>query len=417
MNRLYYYLILCILIPLYSCSPKSSVSNSAPDKTASHVSAGPHNSNPPELDPSIIKKYNKFSYDFLADAVNRDSNSNILVSPISFEFLLSLMANGTETPASEEILRYLDIPTIEDLNNINRRWLWLAKDSDEYGKFELANSIWSSKKIKLKKEYKVKMESDYQASFHTLAEDPTTSQKDINIWAKEKTDGMIPEFLTHPLPPHTKLALYNATYFQGEWSDTFQKGNTTPDRFNTPIGEINVETMHNSYHGNYYSTEKYEAIDICYRRTFCMKIILPKREYSVEKVLPYIADSRAEECDIKVSLPKFSIRYRLENLKDYLAQKGVIQIFKDKKTFSPLSSSFLSFEDINIAQEAVINIDENGTRVAAVTGMMMAMESGLPRPKFKKIDFKVDRPFIFSIIERSSGAVIFTGVVNNPNDE
>ena len=97
---------------------------------------------------------------------------------------------------------------------------------------------------------------------------------------------MIPEFLTHPLPPHTKLALYNATYFQGEWSDTFQKENTTPDRFNTPIGEINVETMHNSYHGNYYSTEKYEAIDICYRRTFCMKIILPKREYSVERYFP-----------------------------------------------------------------------------------------------------------------------------------
>lgn len=229
MKKLLFIILSIFIITLCSCSPKSSVSNSAPDETTSHVAAGPHNSNPPELAPSIIKKYNKFSYDFLADAVNRDSNSNILVSPISFEFLLSLMANGTETPGSEEILK---------------------------------------------------------ASFHTLAENPTTSQKDINLWAKEKTDGMIPEFLTHPLPPHTKLALYNATYFQGEWSDTFQKENTTPDRFNTPIGEINVETMHNSYHGNYYSTEKYEAIDICYRRTFCMKIILPKREYSVERYFP-----------------------------------------------------------------------------------------------------------------------------------
>ncbi len=66
----------------------------------------------------------------------------------------------------------------------------------------------------------------------------------------------------------------------------------------------------------------------------------------------------------------------------------------------------------DIAQQLKIKVDESGTEAAAVT--FMAMPGGCPsfeRPKPKVM--KVNKPFLFEIVEESTNMILFSGVINN----
>ena len=54
-------------------------------------------------------------------------------------------------------------------------------------------------------------------------------------------------------------------------------------------------------------------------------------------------------------------------------------------------------------------MDEEGMEAAAVTAIDMITSSGI---KFTPVDFKVNRPFLYFIKEKSTGLVFFAGVMN-----
>ena len=57
-------------------------------------------------------------------------------------------------------------------------------------------------------------------------------------------------------------------------------------------------------------------------------------------------------------------------------------------------------------QKTLIEVDEAGTRAAAVTAVGIAPVSFF--------GFLVDRPFLFAIRERLSGTILFVGVIGDP---
>ena len=59
-----------------------------------------------------------------------------------------------------------------------------------------------------------------------------------------------------------------------------------------------------------------------------------------------------------------------------------------------------------VRQKTFIDVDERGTRAAAVTGV------GVGPISFNAII--ADRPFIFALRERLSGTILFMGVVGDP---
>src|SRR5206468_40216 len=60
-----------------------------------------------------------------------------------------------------------------------------------------------------------------------------------------------------------------------------------------------------------------------------------------------------------------------------------------------------------VKQKAFIKVDETGTEAAAVTGTGVSAVAALPATS-------VDRPFLFVIRDRASGAVLFAGRVLDP---
>jgi serpin B len=58
--------------------------------------------------------------------------------------------------------------------------------------------------------------------------------------------------------------------------------------------------------------------------------------------------------------------------------------------------------------KATITVDEEGTEAAAVTGVEMEVMA------YPESEMVVDRPFLFMIVERESGAILFLGQLLNP---
>ncbi|MFO8001636.1 MAG: serpin family protein, partial [Marinilabilia sp.] len=67
-----------------------------------------------------------------------------------------------------------------------------------------------------------------------------------------------------------------------------------------------------------------------------------------------------------------------------------------------------------VLHKTYIKADEEGTEAAAATSVGMVVVTigaGGPMP------FKVDRPFLFAIAEEKSGAILFSGKIEDPLNE
>ena len=63
---------------------------------------------------------------------------------------------------------------------------------------------------------------------------------------------------------------------------------------------------------------------------------------------------------------------------------------------------------MTIVRSSVLELDEEGTKAAAVTALRKARKRKLPK-KDEPFEMKVDRPFLFFIIEKKYGNILFLG--------
>lgn len=112
-----------------------------------------------------------------------------------------------------------------------------------------------------------------------------------------------------------------------------------------------------------------------------------------------------EECKVDLKLPKFTTEMELP-LNDIISQLGAPSIF------NPLKADFSRFAKgdffvSQMLQKAKIEVSEKGTEAAAVTGAIM-VSSPAPREE-RSVVFHADRPFVYTITDRQTGAILFMG--------
>ena len=65
-----------------------------------------------------------------------------------------------------------------------------------------------------------------------------------------------------------------------------------------------------------------------------------------------------------------------------------------------------------VLHKAFVAVDEAGTEAAAAT--VAIMKAGSARRPEEKVIFRADRPFLFEIRHRKTGAILFAGRVARP---
>ena len=113
---------------------------------------------------------------------------------------------------------------------------------------------------------------------------------------------------------------------------------------------------------------------------------------------------------VSLALPKFEFRWRSE-LGEPLQALGMKTPFTAKADFSGIDGArglYIS----KVIHEAFIKVHEEGSEAAAATAVVM--RRGMPQPP---AEVTVDRPFLFLIQDRQTGAILFLARVRNPNSK
>jgi serpin B len=114
---------------------------------------------------------------------------------------------------------------------------------------------------------------------------------------------------------------------------------------------------------------------------------------------------------VQLRLPKFTFECELE-LKVPLISMGMKSAFSDNADLSGIGTpSNLSISSVK--HKTFVEVNEEGTEAAAVTSVTVGVTSIGPGDDI--VPFIVDRPFLFMIREKDTGAVIFMGQVYDPS--
>ena len=367
----------------------------------------------------LIEIDNSFGLKLFREINAQDPGKNLFVSPLSVAMALGMTYNGADGETQQAMARTLELEgmTIQEVDEAYRDLISLLLDLDPRVEFALANSIWYRNTMTFEQAF-LDINRDYFNAEVTGLDfaDPAAAGT-INNWVNENTNGKIPEIVADPVTDDLVMFLINAIYFKGDWTSQFDKSLTRDAPFTLADGsQKQVETMfhESSAAVRVYSDDLLRAIDLPYGGdAFSMTILLPRDGVQLDDAITALDGPRwqavteglAEAARI-VGLPKFTLEYEIE-LKDVLSALGMEVAFGAGANFSKMGPRIDLFIS-EVKHKTFVDVNEEGTEAAAATSVGIGITSVGPGP------FLVDRPFVFVIRERFSGAIIFVGKILDP---
>ena len=355
--------------------------------------------------------------EFLSDA----ETENRVYAPVSVYMALSMLAELTDGDSRQQILDLVGSDSIDTLRKESNA-VWNAHYSDD-GRLTsvLSSSIWLNESVGFNDAVMNTLAKNYYASsYRGNMADPAFT-KMLQTWLNDNTGGMLKDQIDGiEINPNTIMALATTIYYEAFWTDKFMEDNNEEHTFNTPSGDINTTFMcETRLRDNYYWGEKFGAISkSLYGGT--MWFILPDEGYtpsdllSDSETMDFIVSGgdwdKTKEMEIWFKTPKFDVSSQI-GLNEGLQNLGVTDIFDQTKSdFSPMTTETKNLAITNATHGARVMIDEDGCTASAYTAMLVGY--GAPE-KAERIDFVLDRPFIF-VVTSEVGLPLFVGVVNQP---
>ncbi len=379
----------------------------------------------PRPDMSFSEAVNTFNWNFYD---TRDTGSNIFYSPISLESALAMTLAGAKNDTFDELAYVLCIKDADAfMNDYSSLSAGYTGDS---AKLTTANSLWIDETFE--KQYGIdpgfisKLEEKMGAEviMEDFKNNSGKASADISDWVDSKTDGLLKDYQSIS-DSNTVLDIINAIYFFGEWKSKFDANDTYESDFRTKNGTKSVKmmNMHNEYF-RYHNADGFMGIELPYADdSAVMDIILSSDDNDLSTPESFKSLSAAEREDFfsklssseevrinSLQLPKFTMDISCEGLKETLQNMGLYSAFDPQNAdFSGIAEKIYISD---IAHRAKIEVDEEGSRAAAVTEITMNVTGMLIEDEL--IEFICDRPFVFVIRDRATGTILFTGAVNEP---
>ena len=360
-----------------------------------------------------VAALNSFAFKFYSELEAENPGTDRFVSPMSASIALSLLTSGSEGATEKELVKALGFNC--DKGGMNEQVAALLDGilaADSGTTIEIANSLWASGLIELKDSYVQDAEKYYKAEVRNVDFASAGAAREINAWVDSKTHGCIKNIIDRP-DPDMLLAILNALYFKGKWAEDFDQARS--DRFNAMDGSVSdIMMMSRTDHYKYAADKDFRMIEIPYGNgNFVMDVLLPVDE-NPAGFGEALAKLDAKEWNslvgslqnerVRLSLPKFKMEYDI-TLDNCLNALGIQKAYTPKADFSGISKTPLMVSTVR--QKAYVDVTETGTEAAAVT--IIAMKATSVGPAYQPIVFRADRPFVFAIREKSTGAILFLG--------
>jgi serpin B len=252
------------------------------------------------------------------------------------------------------------------------------------------------------------------------------SLEDINGWVAKKTEGKIDRMLDQ-IDPNSVATILNAVYFKARWASVFNAGLTRSEAFNLTRSQMaDIALMNQTGSFSLVSRGGYRALRMNYEvPELGLVIVLPDdidgvgavaRRLGVNELAELFAalrDGQAKK-PVALALPRFKAEFKAD-LTAPLRQAGIQKAFDaNSADFSGITGRPAGEGRVHVDQivhRAVIDVAEESTEAAAATAVgVRSAAIAAPAP----VSFRVDRPFLFYLIDDTTGAILFQGRVADP---
>jgi serpin B len=391
----------------------------------------------------LPKAYQQTSFNMFNQlAADPEADDNICFSPLSVQIALSMVQNGADGNTLKEMQTALGTYgySNEEINAFNQSlitsitsrppfdpndWKWYVDNDEEearkyydaaYPTCEIANSVWYRPDVRINDSFIDILKSSYDGGIGSVEFDTEEGIGEINRWVNDKTHGMIPKIYEEPQSDELAVVLANALYFKGSWSDQFDAGMTKPDVFHCGDGSaVKTDMMCSMSEYHAAVNDKFRMLTLFYgRKDYSMTLFVPVEgttlpELTSDDWQQTMTEAYEQEHQpYAVYMPKFDFNGKY-NLKSVLMKMGINDAFDEYKAdFTKMYADHNRAID-KVFQLSRISVDEEGTEAAAVTVIEMPDCAG-PDPDDYK-EFRVDRPFYFTIENRKQQSVLFVGRV------
>jgi serpin B len=345
---------------------------------------------------------------------------NVFFSPHSISTAFGMLYAGAEGATATQMADALEYRLAEpELHHaFNALDLTLDSREREGVTVRVVNGLFVQRDYPVLPAYLDVLAEDYGAEMYGLeiAQRPEEARATINQWVSDHTNARIPElFPSGTITAASRLVLTNAVYFNAAWQYEFDPSLTEDAPFALRDGSSTTASlMYMQTDLDYAEGEGWQAVALPYAgEELALVAILPDDLASFEGTLDAaglkaILDSLHEE-DTKVWLPRFSYGQKVI-LNSTLQDLGMVDAFRDGAAdFSGIDGT-RSLAIQAAIHEANIDVTEAGTEAAAATGISIGITS-VPVTQMVRLD----RAFVFAIIDRATRAVLFLGRMANPD--
>jgi serpin B len=373
----------------------------------------------------LVHASDRFGLKLFREVVSQQPDGNIFISPLSVSMALGMTANGAADSTLNAMRASLELAdlTEEESNQAYQSLIELLTSADKEVRFDIANSIWYRLIWSFNEDFLQRCRTYFGAEVRGLDFSDPGAADIINAWVKENTNGKIEEIVDPPINPLTAMFLINALYYKGTWTYEFDPDDTADDEFTLLDGtKVTCEMMNQETDLLYTATDRFQAVDLPYgNELFSMTVLLPKEDIHIDTL---VADLVAENWAawigaldthaVQLSLPRFKLAYKLK-MNNVLAALGMgIAFDQNQADFQRMLVEDAAYPGNlfidKVLHKTFVQVDEEGTEAAAVTMVEMGFTSIGP----SSLTMRVDRPFVFIIRERTSGALLFMGKIVEP---
>lgn len=339
-----------------------------------------------------------------------------LLSPLSVLYALGMTANG----ASGETLKQIENAagmSLTELNDYLYTFRMSLPANSKSARLSLADSLWLRDVFRAEDDFLRACVNYYGAEVYRSAFDATLPA-DVNAWVEKHTDGMIDAILPEDAPSEvTMLYLINAAAFDAKWETSYEKGSVRSGTFHSADGaEQDAEFMwgeENIYlsgHGATGFLKPYAG------GRYAFAALLPDEGVTLAEFLSGLNGTKLYDLinqhhysKVETALPKFTGSTELE-LIPTLETMGITDLFDlsaaDLRGLGSTANNTLYVSAVR--HSTFIEVDESGTRAAAVTAAEANTNADEPGPEQQVV---LDRPFLYMIVDTHACLPIFVGTV------
>lgn len=357
---------------------------------------------------------------------NAANDDNIAVSPSRLQAVLVLLSNWASPDMQRKILDVAvgESAGIEDANEFCRKDNFsvatcynISGEVSESPIVELSTILWLQEQLRLKAGHIADMREAFGVEYERVDFANPDTQGLIDAKINEASHGLIPS-LNAKVDPLTRVLLTDILYFKAHWEIPFEEENTDELPFYGAKETVDVPTMCMEERLPYKETDKYQMVELSYltdfssEKSYVMRIYLPRLCVSNIELLRAIAEKDAKqevkEEHVCLYLPRFSAETNIK-MTNIFQQLGLKELFTSTDILPQLADNI---QISDIAQKVKIIVNETETEAVALTSIVCA---GClpPEEDDKPIVMTVDRPFLFEIVEETSGTILFTGIIND----